>query len=315
MPYARCYLCIYKRTLYMQEVHFISKRIRRHIRLKTESFIDLIAKMAPIHLNHLVLLMVVLIDRESLFCLDYNKPKEFPDHVGDSHKIPESTNNLPNQQIVPPRVLIHSRGGYIKPANNQHETDNFRLSDQISKHRLSDDISTSSGFSSKNPLRNEADLTNSSQIDSRSSRDLLDRNIESSLRQASSDENAFKPSSAVGSEYSLDWLSHSSLAQPTSTIASSDERHSHSLVTTELSSTSISSGTPFKPAQSVYRQQTSAPKDQQLSEPQANHTSTDSELNNQVFYEGPATSPPAGDYYFSSSEKLPNSGRVSNAWW
>lgn len=183
-----------------------------------------------------------------------------------------------------------------------------------------------------------------------SMRNFFQGNIELALRQTSTDENVFQPSPIFSlssdSNNNFNWLT--SAQNTPKTVAQKVNRLSQPQ---PITSERISEQTnPLLVMQHEEQHQTHSPtteqsnnialnenhsqQDNQLTSPQVvtfssssnlgsgvlinvNSSSNGSaeELNNQVFYEGPATAPPANEYYFSSAEKLPNKGRASNAWW
>lgn len=175
-----------------------------------------------------------------------------------------------------------------------------------------------------------------------------DSNLEMALRQVNSDEGMFQPSPAliVPPDHSYDWSGQQTTvvdAEITQKSNNTNEQRSSetstiaTTTTTDQSNNILShnladypdgsSGRPIGDTvgsydpMSLVNGPTGTSSNYQSGSPVLGSTAETNatitvELPNHVFYEGPATAPPTGNYYFSSSEKLPNNGeRASNAWW
>lgn len=237
----------------------------------------------------------------------------------------------------PPPPLTHSRGAsLILPANNEQQ---IQASNSI--QMMSNNNPSRQEFAHHNLLpteppamgakRGPGSVVSSEQINS------WQGNIELALRQASGDESVFQPQPTIGlhDASSSDWPptqdGHKQQQQqveninpkqgaPTTTTTTTTTT---AATTTEQQMSNNIQGEPVVSQTSDYYQQelqklSSDQQQQEVTPPIVQLNTTMDQSSNQVFYEGLATpaSPAPGDYYFSSSERLPNvSEKSSNAWW
>lgn len=264
---------------------------------------------------------------------------------------PMAFNQRPTQFIASTQMhqaTAHTRGALVLPANNQlqagifhpttapafarnyaHQQPQQDSTGAISNQPAGEDLakheqplqsrssnSTSTWNSNDNPRTEQAN--NNGLL-----RGISEGDLELALRQANSDENVFQPSVAIPTTgHSYDHWSFAYSSTPTyndQQQTGKDKQQQVTTSTTDQSNSIVpvqypdpSSGHSF-PDDSNRHQET-------LQRTLASLNSTLSnqpiELSNQVFYDGPATAPPAGDYYFSSAERAPNNERASsNIWW
>lgn len=223
-----------------------------------------------------------------------------------------------------PSSQLSSRGPLIMPANNQIQASNLNLfyhpqtltsPASVARVNLSDQI------------RSAQVENRTSELLDASSRSSLPSNIELALRQAYMDENNFQPVSAMVTPdvHSVDWSPRSSVVDAQEPQV--DRKHlrgeqsSNALKAPETSSTSEPQVSNSADREQMDRSSAGVSQNEypssgpfNVQQPQLN-SSQQAELSNQVVYEGAATVASSNDYYFSSAEKLPNSGRASNAWW
>lgn len=165
------------------------------------------------------------------------------------------------------------------------------------------------------------------------SNSFLSGNLEFALRQASGDESVFQPASTIGApSHDPDWYhGHESGGTVGSANANNDHPFGRQLNastdvsrTTTTTTTTTTSTTPLTPIiveanENHADLHSEPPRSISINQHQKEYQTNSNqaiEINNQVFYDGPVTAPPVGDYYFSSSENLPNHNvRTSNAWW
>lgn len=243
----------------------------------------------------------------------------------------------------------------IMPANNQIQAMSFHAPNHPANYHptalvtdaQSDLLSSSSGKMTITRLQ-KIDSNQTTEAPSNSLRNYLQGSIELALRQASGDDNVFQPSSAIPIDtphqnfesWSSSHLSKNNNNNPlindqlhsggyehnqhhrnTSVMEQSNNIAQNELPSSTPVSKQIDNQHEFRMSsvqQNEYPSNESPISSIQPSIVANNINSTNPtivELNNHVLYEGLATAPPAGDYYFSSSEKLPNSEIASNAWW
>lgn len=212
-----------------------------------------------------------------------------------------------------------SKAPLIMPPNNQLQVNNFRNNQQ---NLLA---SSSSSYNSA-PLRGPSTSSESDAKFAQTNEDFLHARIGLAMRQAANgDDNFFHPISLIGApqvaQQHQEWpsspvrqlLSPVSTTSPlgtTTTTTTTTTEHNNNIEVAPFHESSSSSGV----SSGEHMQQSNQP----ILMLNSNQNST-VDINNQVIYEGPATAPPAGDnYYFSSSERLPNTdpgSKPSNAWW
>ena len=219
----------------------------------------------------------------------------------------------------------HQTGSAAQPGSSQHW-----------RHKgLEAPLATYSDLSAGGSSQPRAHLIHQPQQDSgqqshQNSGFLANSNLELALRQASGDESVFQPSPIISSPaHHSDWSLQTSPAEgarlgsveqpstvaplsPPSTSPSTTEQSNSIVVSHEADS--IRSEWSQRPAPQLSHQK-EYQTNQMMSGATGNGSLQDN-FSNQVIYEGPATAPPVGDFYFSSSERLPNnSERVPNGWW
>lgn len=240
--------------------------------------------------------------------------------------------------VFSPRVATQhqqtSRSSIVMPPNNHNQA----LGSFNSHHQ-------------HHPRAHQQPANQAEQASSPSSGFLSGGNLELALRQSAGDESVFQPSPAIGAPgHELDWFTQHPPSSPANgglQVSSASQRlsvlevmepNNHQEAAAPAQPATTSSSGPVNTASTwtaVSSQQTTEQSNNIIGqdEPDGRYkhdyhhlgghqkeyqTNMNSqELNNQVVYEGPATaSPTIGDYFFSSSEKLPNlNERPSNAWW
>lgn len=217
--------------------------------------------------------------------------------LGVEHLLSDGSNK--QDQIVPQST--YSRGPLILPANNDEQV---AKSIQVS-HTISADNAPSNSVIDRTNLKTNQ-WFNSAELETNRIKQAPSAfsaaNLELAFRQASIDESFFHAPPALS--HNEQWLS----APDTGTHSSLNSSTQRADMATPSSSTDSS----------AWLGQTSS---------QASTTSANqAELSNQVIYEGPATVPPANNYYFSASSGSGGSwnsdhgdsnkaGRSSNNWW
>lgn len=253
--------------------------------------------------------------------------------AGSQHQLSYSarpTQFMPASQVS---QSAHDRGALIMPANSPIQTNSFYSSSQQLKQAhyepMNSALLTAEFGVTGKTVTSAPRAFNSSQRHETGGgvRGFSASSpLELALRQASTDESVFQTSPIIGPpEPNLEWLSQASLSyhnsqqqqQQTATIGSTTEQNNN--IAQNEPAPAPAPKTPPIHYTSLDSQESSLPFSQNERASLSNRASINltqpSERNNQVVYEGPATAPPAGDYYFSSAEKLPNREKASNFWW
>lgn len=250
------------------------------------------------------------------------------------HKIHNgSTGHKPVLSADPSTVSAYSRGSLILPANNE-----LQLNKGFQKPALGPSIQHGDrnqvARGSNDWSQSSSDLVRSHKSDQSEARTYSSPNLELALRQASIDENFFQ-SPPVPGPSDHQW-----------SVTTEQERSSTSEIP-ELISIPVANRNQTPPPHagheqsnqmiisneipSIYHNPSTEGPIATASQVSVSHNrtnlsspspTTSIELNNQVIYEGLATVPPAGDYYYSSNHgsggdprQQLDSGRSSNNWW
>lgn len=271
-----------------------------------------------------------------------------------SQQSPLALNQRPTQFIASTQVhqaTAHTRGALVLPANNQVQAGIFHstadpgytrsyahqqlqqqstvpsseqaLRDNSAKPSAPHVHPLQSSTSDNAPNRNSNDSLRMDQANNNGLlRGILEGDLELALRQANSDENVFQPSAAIPTVgHSYDQWSFAYSSAPTYSDQQQEGKGQQQQVTPSTTDQSNS----IVPAQNLglasghsFPDERNRPHENLQQTLPLNATQSDHpiELGNQVFYDGPATAPPAGDYYFSSAERAPNNEKASsNIWW